>query len=204
MLLHATRGSLYLGKEDCKRALDDCTLAILLGQAGPADFSNRGMAWLGQKNYQQAIADFDDALRLDPNFALAYNNRGVAYMKQGNYALAVADFQQASRLAPAVPNSYKNLAWLQATCPLPEFRDGAAAILNAQKALQQVDNREVAWFAILAAAYAEAGNFAEAVHWQTRCLEKSPPKSKEEQDIRLLSYQSGRPYRDELPSSSLQ
>src|SRR5207244_689234 len=93
-----------------------------------------------------------------------------------NYSRAVSDFDEAMRLSPALPNSYKNLAWLLATCPQPEFRDGAKAVAHAQKALELSDHKVVEWFAILAAAHAEAGNFEEAIRWQTQCIDKAPPK----------------------------
>ncbi|HEV3142752.1 MAG TPA: tetratricopeptide repeat protein [Gemmataceae bacterium] len=192
----ATRGGILLAKNDYDRALSDCTEAILRGSSGAADFSNRGMAYLGKGDCERAIADFDEAIRRDERCGLAFNNRGVALLKQGAYARASADFHEAMRLSPSLPNPYKNLAWLMATCPQAEFRDGASAVAQAQKALQLVDQKVTEWFGILAAAYAEAGDFAQAIAWQTQCLDRSPAKMKKELESRLDLYKSRRPYRE--------
>src|SRR5207253_6069724 len=108
------------------------------------------------------------AIRLDPRDAVAWNNRGTAYLKTGDYAKAAADLNEARRLDPQLPHAYKNLAWLQATCPRPEFRDGAQAVANAARALELIGDKAPDWWAILAAAHAETGNFEEAVQWQAK------------------------------------
>jgi tetratricopeptide (TPR) repeat protein len=199
-LIFATRGSVLIALEDYDRALADCTEALLRGQRNAADFSNRGMAWLGKADYARASADFEEAIRLEPGEGLFFNNRGMARLKQGFYLQAQADFREAMRLTPDLPHAYKNLAWLMATCPEPQFRDAAAAVAHAQKALELVNGKMIPWLAILAAAHAEAGNFGEAVKWQAECLDQSTPKLKAEMAGRLDLYQRGQPYR-ELPAS---
>jgi tetratricopeptide (TPR) repeat protein len=190
------RGSLLLARDDCSRAVADFNQALFWGLISTAVYSNRGMAWLGLGDCRRAIADFDEAIRLDPLSGLALNNRGAAFLKAGNYTKAVADFKDAIERSPELANSYKNLGWLLATCPQPEFRDGGQAVGLARKALELVDWKEAAWLGILAAACAEAGDFEEAIRWQTQCLEESPPLVKEELRARLGLYRAGQPYRD--------
>jgi Flp pilus assembly protein TadD len=56
-----------------------------------------------------------------------------------------------------------NLAWLRATCAQAEWRDGAEAVQLAERACQLSRRRFPHFLGSLAAAYAEAGRFAEAV-----------------------------------------
>src|ERR1043165_8457509 len=107
------------------------------------------------------------------------------------------------RLTPTLPNSYKNLAWLMATCPEAKFRNGTQAVAYAHHALSMVNEKVVAWFGILAAAYAELGNFDEAVRWQTRCLDGLPANKKPEQEARLNLFKARQPYR-EYPDGMIQ
>jgi tetratricopeptide (TPR) repeat protein len=195
-ILFAMRGSLHLARDEYDRALEDCSEGIRLGANSATDYSNRGMAWLGKGEWARAIADCDEAIRRDPSFGLGHNNRGVAFFKSGEYARAAADFRDAMRLWPEHPNAYKNLAWLQATCPEPQFRDGRQALAMAQKALQLVENKFAFWFSILAAAHAEVSDFEQAIQWQKRCLEGSPEKQKHDLEAQLKCYEAGLPFRD--------
>ena len=103
------------------------------------------------------------------------------------------DLEEALRLSPDLPHGYKNLAWLLATCPLTEMRDGKRAVACARKALDIVGERQPEWFGILAAACAEVGDFAEAVRWQTKCLEHASVADKPEHARRLALYQNETP-----------
>jgi tetratricopeptide (TPR) repeat protein len=201
-ILFSARGSVLLVKNDFDGALSDCTEAIFRSNNAAGDFSNRGMAWLGKGNYDRAIADFDEAIRLEPDGGLAFNNRGVAFLKQGAYEHALADFRNAMRLAPELPNSYKNLAWLLATCPAAEFRDGEEAVIHAQKALRLANQSPAEWLGILAAAHAEAGNFEEAIGWQSQCLDGSPAPFKSAMEARLALFRAHQPYREPSPNGS--
>jgi tetratricopeptide (TPR) repeat protein len=193
---YTSRGSIWLARNEYDCALSDLTEAIARGDTSAVAFSNRGMAWLSKGETDRAIADFDEALRQQGHDALAFNNRGFAFRMRGDYGKAVADFEESIRLTPEFPNPYKNLAWLLATCPQAEFRDGARAVAHAQKALQLVKHQEAEWLGILAAAHAEAGAFDQAVHWQTQCLERSPAEKKRELEARLDLYRAGQPFRD--------
>jgi Flp pilus assembly protein TadD len=141
-------------------------------------FCNRGLAYYLKGMYALAIADLDKAIELDPTEAVAYNNRGAAYMKLGNYAAATADVQKALDLKPEFPNPHKHLGWIKATCPLPDFHDSAGALAHAQRAKHANEN-PADYQALLAAAYAAAGDFTRAVECQSRCLELSPPQALE-------------------------
>src|SRR5262249_37948866 len=133
-------------------------------------------------------------------------NRGAALLKRGDYAQAAADLRKAIQLNPDLPNAYKNLAWLQATCPEPEFRDGAEAVANATRAVRLAGGERDAGLAILAPpqAQAEAGDFEEAVRWQVKCLDQSPQEAHTDLQAQLDRYRARQAFRDTPTNRSLQ
>jgi len=65
--------------------------------------------------------------------------------------------------APESPRMLDEIAWMLATYPDSNARDGAEAVRLAERACELTDRRAPALLATLAAAYAEAGDFSRAV-----------------------------------------
>jgi tetratricopeptide (TPR) repeat protein len=65
--------------------------------------------------------------------------------------------------APDSPRMLDELAWLLATYPDSDVRDGAEAVRLAERACKLTDRRDPALLATLAAAYAETGDFSRGV-----------------------------------------
>ena len=95
------------------------------------------------------------------------------------------------------PESLNNLAWLLATCPDSGLRDGKSAVAFAEKAVAATLRKNAAYLDTLAAAYAEAGQFAKAVSVQNEAIALlHDEKMKEDLASRLRLYQSNSPYRE--------
>jgi uncharacterized protein len=199
METYVCRANVRLLRREYDLAISDFAEALSRGGNRATILRDRGVAWLGKGEFAQALAELDESLQLDAGDGVTHNNRAAVLLKLGAYARALADLEQAKRLLPNLPNSYKNLAWLQATCPDPSFRDGSAAVANATRALQLANARPVEWLAILAAAHAETGNFEEAVRLQTHCLVEARPEDQGAMRDRLELYRTGQPYRDRSP-----
>jgi tetratricopeptide (TPR) repeat protein len=156
-------GNLHIAKKDYDRAVTNLTRAIKLNPNSAAFLSNRGYAWIGKKEYDKAIADLDEAIFLEPKLAYAHNNRGLARFLKKDYKEALEDFAEAEKLDPHNAALYKNLAWMKATCADAKHRDGKNAVALANKALDLEERPDADFHQALAAAYAEATNFEQAV-----------------------------------------
>jgi len=158
---------------------------------------DRGCAALERKDYDTAIAEFTEAIRLDPESDDAYHNRAHAYADKGEYARAIADYREAIRLAPDDPSSYTSLAWLLATCPKSELRDGKQAVELATRACELAQWRDANDLENLAAAHAECGQFDEAVKWQTKAVALGTGlDNADEARKRIDLYKAGKPFRE--------
>ena len=176
-----------------------CTAALESGRVPdrlPLLVTRAGL-YGGAGRFELALADYDEAIGLDPEEASLRFFRAALHDNRGHYALAAAGYGAAIRIDPDFAVAYNNLAWLLSTAPDSGVRDGAAAIELAGKALAL---RDVASYRdTLAAAYAEAGDFARAVAEQRRALRELPEDGSqgtvEDYQSRLDLYLMGMPYR---------
>ncbi len=92
-----------------------------------------------------------------------------------------------------------NVAWMLATCPDASIRDGERAVVLAERASQIMQDGDSEFLDTLAAAYAEAGRFPEAVTTITRAAQIAADAGQREGVVRFEQrrelYQAGRPLR---------
>ena len=125
---------------------------------------------------------------------------GNALARHGKVSEAVIEFHTTLRLRPDLPPALATLAWILATSGNASVRNAAEAVSLAERlrAVTGADNAEV--LDVLAAAYAEAGRFndaIEAAHKAADLAQASGQKALTAQiRERLKWYQAGRPYRE--------
>jgi len=118
---------------------------------------------------------------------------------QGRYAEALQALDRALADAPDNHFLLNNKAWLLATCPVAECRDGKQAIEVATRACELTNWVHAAYLDTLAAAYAEAGDFSNAVQWQEEAIRYlNGPGFGDPQGFhaRLELFQAEKPYRE--------
>ena len=184
-------------------ALADCNEAIRLDPTNAYVYNNRGWAWSDKKEYDKAIADYSEAIRFNPKHvrANAYIGRGLAWGYKKEYDKAINDYTEAIRLDPKGALAYNNRAWLWSTCTDAKYRDGKQAVQSAMTACELSEWKEPNTVGILAAAYAEVGDFDSAVKWQSKAIGlQRDEKTKEDYRTRLKLYQEKqKPYRETNP-----
>ena len=76
-----------------------------------------------------------------------------------------------SEVEPTESGLLNNYAWVLATSPDDNVRDGKLAIELATKACEETNHEESHILSTLAAAYAEAGDFDKATEWSRKAIE---------------------------------
>ena len=196
------RGICYHAKKEYDKAISDFNEAIRIDPRSARYHNSRSEAWFEKGNYDRAIVDCDEAIRLEPNLASAYTNRGRAYEKRGDAALAAADYKKSLTLDPNFDLAYTHSAWLMATCKEESLRDGELAVKYAEKACKLTNWEDPHAMGTLAAAYAETGQFDEAVKWEEKAQAMYSPEMKEKWAFLLELYKSGKPYRQDEASAA--
>jgi tetratricopeptide (TPR) repeat protein len=151
------------------------------------------------------MAEYRKALEIQPDSAEFHNSLGSSLAAQGRFDAAVAYYQEALEIQPDCVVVLKNLAWLRATCPAAALRNGAEAIAFARQANQLTGARRPQVLDALAAAYAEAGRFPEALATARKALELATRQNNlaaaNALRARIALYEAGRPFHQE-PSVS--
>jgi tetratricopeptide (TPR) repeat protein len=147
-----------------------------------------------------ARSHFEEALAIEPNFADAHYNLGNLYLQIGDAHEALTHYQRALDTKPDDIQALNNKAWILATWPNSSVRDGLKAVALAEHADSLSSHRNQVVAATLAAAYAEAGRFPEAVRTAERAIQLAAAEGKETRALaireQLESYKSGNAFRD--------
>ena len=159
--------------------------------------TNLGVALVWKKRPEDAIAQFRKAIEIDPGFVEAHRNLGDAYYYlQGKPGEAAAEWREVLRALPDDVPALTAIAWVLATWPAASIRNGAEAIKLAERAVQKSARRNPDALDALAAAYAEAARYAEAVDTIREALAAVKEAA---QTVglksRLAVYEQRRPYR---------
>jgi tetratricopeptide (TPR) repeat protein len=160
--------------------------------------NNLGNALFQRGKVDEAIAHFQKALQIKPDYAEASYNLGEALLKKGSVGEAISHYQRALQIKPDYAAARNNLAWVLATCPQASLRNGNKAVELAQRANQLTGDGNPVVLHTLAAAYAEAGRFPEAVEAAQRALQlaemQSNPALADAIRSQLKLYQAGIPF----------
>jgi spermidine synthase len=155
----------------------------------------------------EAVSHFEKAVALKPDFAEPYFNLGdTLFYLEGKTPEALAAWRAVLRIDPNHVAVLQQTAWVLATSPDASLRDGTQAVALAERAARLAGGGQPAILDTLAAAYAEAGRFSEAVQIATQLLESARKqdnrKMVEALEAKLALYRTGTPFRDSRQARS--
>lgn len=195
--VYFNRGIEWNAKKEHDKAIADYTEALKINPQYREAYNNRGNAYRGKREHDNAIADYDAAIKIAPTRGLYHRNRGNVLMDKRDYERALASFNEAVRLDAKDADATDSVAWLLATAPDAKLRNGKRAVELATRACELTDWKNGSYVDTLAAAYAEAGNFAEAMRYQQLALANTEFEQSEGKNARnrLALYKKNRPNR---------
>jgi protein O-mannosyl-transferase len=154
-----------------------------------------------QEEWPAAAQHYEAAIRLAPGNSRLHLRLADALVRSGRTREAAAHLEEALRINPSLtPEPLNNLAWLLATGDRAEPRDGELAVRLAERACNLTDHKVTIMVGTLAAAYAQAGRFTEAVAAAEKACaladQNGEPVLLEKNQQLLQLYRAGKPYHE--------
>ena len=163
-----------------------------------------GFLYLSAGEYEQAQKFLALALRLQPSNKNMVRLLAEAEFITGRFDEAVVLFERVTKLEPSRRRAKNVLAWLLATCPYENHRDGKRAMAIMNPVVELVGDKSPSTLEIYAACFAELGNFEKALALQQQAvntvdahnaLEYYSDEQVNGMRSRLELYRRKRPYR---------
>jgi tetratricopeptide (TPR) repeat protein len=195
-------GSIFAARGQFNEALAHFQRALEINPNYAMGHCNLGNVLAQQGRFDEALTQYQKALEIQPNLVPAHDKLGDLLATRGQYPEALVHYRKALEIQPGDPMVQRSLAWLRATCPLASLRNGTEAMALAERANQLCEGKRPDVLDALAAAYAEAGWFAEAQATARKALQLAT-----QQNNRFLAnalrgrialYEAGKPFRQEL------
>ena len=194
---YVNRGIVWHIRGELDIAIADFSEAIRLKPDLASAYFHLGVSWNQKKEFKKAIENYDKAIRLAPQDVYSLVNRAFAWCRLNEFDKAISDCNEAIRVDPKNASGYNGRAWIWATCPDELFRNGKNAVASATVACEIANWDDANHLGTLAAAYAELGDFKEAMNYQRRANSRYSEADARKKGEKLLNlYKENLPYRD--------
>jgi protein O-mannosyl-transferase len=195
--VHVQLGIAQASQGKLKEAAESFAEALRYDAKDAVAQFNLGLTLTLLNQHQEAAEHLREALRLKPGYTEAHMPLADTCLKIGRPEEAIAQYREVIRLQPGSPIGYNNLAWILATHPSAQVRNGAEAVRLASKACELTRQQDLVPLVTLAAAYAECGQFKEAVTCAERAQELAkggPPARSASLATMANTFRAGKPY----------
>ncbi len=195
---HYSLGTALLAQGRNAEAAKEFREALNIDPSHAAAHCDLGNALLRLGYSAQAVSEYREALRLNPDLMIAHFNLSNVLFQNGNEQEAIAECATALRLDPSSADAQNGLAWMLSTARQQTLRDGPRAVQLATAANQSVGGNNPVTVRTLAAAYAQAGDFANALQNARSALQLAVAQSRSDIAVALRReiklYESGHPF----------
>lgn len=195
---HYNLGNELRKRGDLTGAIREYQEAVRLFTSYPPSFYNLANVLAEAGRLKEAEANYRRALELNPEKPRALYGLAMVLKRQGRTAEALPYYRDALRLNPKWVLPLSGLAEVLATDPDPKLRNGAEAVALARRACELTDYHDARLVEILAAAFAENGQFDEAVRTGEMALKLARKLGGHVQAKRIEAelglYRAGRPF----------
>ncbi len=192
-------GDVFYHEKQFDKAIAAYQEALRITPGNPSVHSVLATAHLGLGQYGPAMEQFLMVARIVPNDAEVHSNLGLILEHMGRLRNAIGHYEQALRIKPDAPNVQNNLAWRLATLAPADGGDPVRAVTLAERACALTGHQIAPYLDTLAAAYAAAGRFNDAIATAQKAIELAHstglPQVASEVEAHLELYRAGRPYR---------
>jgi Flp pilus assembly protein TadD len=199
-------GNSFMHQERVDGAIEHFQKAVALDPESAVFNVGLGMACSRKGWLNEAMVHFQKAVEIDPDLAEAQYDLGCNLVRAGQLDEAVIHFKKAMAIKPDIAETHdpaeinNNFAWALATNPEEDERNGTIAVILAEGACRNTHYQVTTMVGTLAAAYAEAGRFDDAIltaQQACKLAEKNGETILLQKNRELLQlYQNHQPYRE--------
>jgi tetratricopeptide (TPR) repeat protein len=181
-----------------EQAAEHFAQALRLESNHAATYANFAYTLLNLGRHDEAVSHLKTAIQLEPDSADNYRYLASVLVSAGRIDEAVENYRQTLTIDANQPGATNTLAWLLATHKESKYYDPQQAIRLVEKACNPAISPDAATLDTLAAAYAAAGRFQQAVIIAEQALRLAESSNQQEQaqeiQNRLSLYKESKPY----------
>ena len=165
-------GGVWADQAELEKAIEIYNQALKINPKHVEVYGTRGIIKSLLGKIDSALEDLNMAIEIDPQIPMLYVTKAQILELQGNCQAAIENYEKGMRMSfdNEKIDTKGNIAWILAACPDSIFRDSEKALKSALESLEAVPGKEYMNLRTIAAAYAEIGDFENAIIYQKKAI----------------------------------